>query len=49
MYESNIFEFDNNKEAINKIKNIMKENDVILIKASNGMKFNEITNDILKD
>lgn len=48
MHESNIFEFDNNKEAINKIKNIIKENDIILIKASNGMKFNEITDDLLK-
>lgn len=48
MHEDNIFEFNNNKEAINKIKNIIKEKDVILIKASNGMKFNEITDDLLK-
>ena len=32
----------NNQEAIKKIREITKENDVILLKASNGMKFNEI-------
>ncbi len=49
MEESNIFDLSNNKEAIIKIKSIMKENDIILIKASNGMKFKEIVDDILKD
>ena len=42
MNELNIINCNNNLEAINKIKNIMKKNDVILIKASNGMKFKEI-------
>lgn len=49
MEESNIFELNNNIEAINKIKDIMKKKDIILIKASKGMKFKEIVNDILKD
>lgn len=49
MNESNIFNFSNNKEAISKIKSIMKVNDIILIKASNGMKFKEIVNGILND
>lgn len=48
MDENNIFEFSNNKEAINKIKHIMEENDIILIKASNGMRFKEIVDEILK-
>ncbi|MBE6157062.1 MAG: UDP-N-acetylmuramoyl-tripeptide--D-alanyl-D-alanine ligase [Firmicutes bacterium] len=41
---NNIFSFDNNEEGINKLKNIIKENDAILIKASNGMNFIEIYN-----
>lgn len=49
MQKDNIFNFSNNIEAINKIKNIMRENDIILVKASNGMKFKEIVDEILKD
>lgn len=37
-----IFSFNSNIEAINRINNIMSENDVILVKASNGMRFKEI-------
>ena len=33
---------ENNANAIEVIKNVMKENDIILVKASNGMKFKEI-------
>ena len=32
----------NNEEILNKLKEILREGDVILIKASNGMKFYEI-------
>ena len=39
---NNIYSYNNNIEAINKLKEIVKENDYILIKASNGMKFIEI-------
>lgn len=42
-----ILEFNSNIEAINGIKNIMNKNDVILLKASNGMCFYEIANAIL--
>ena len=42
----NIFSFDNNNEAIDKIKSIIDKNDLILIKASNGMKFNDIVKKI---
>lgn len=37
-----IYSFDNNLDASNLIKEQMKENDVILVKASNGMHFEEI-------
>lgn len=37
-----IYHFENNDMAIEKIKSIMKPKDIILVKASNGMKFKEI-------
>ena len=40
--KTEIFHFENNADAINKIKSIMKAKDIILVKASNGMKFKEI-------
>ena len=43
-----VFSFDNNKEAIDEIKKMIKPNDTILIKASNGMKFIEIVNELKK-
>lgn len=46
MRSENIFEYKTNKEAVEKIKNITKENDYILVKASNGMNFKEITDSI---
>ena len=42
--EKNIYSFNNNADAIKYLKSIVKENDAILIKASNGMKFIEIYN-----
>lgn len=41
-----IFSFDNNDDAIEKISNIISENDLILVKASNGMKFSNIVEKI---
>jgi UDP-N-acetylmuramoyl-tripeptide--D-alanyl-D-alanine ligase len=41
-----IYEYDNNENAIEKIKNIINSNDAILIKASNSMKFGEIVDAI---
>ena len=41
-----IYTFDSNKDAIDKLKEIIKENDVVLVKASNGMKFIDIVNAI---
>ncbi len=37
-----VYTFDNNQDAISKIKEIMKSQDTILVKASNGMHFAEI-------
>ena len=44
---NNVYSFTNNKEAVQKIKEIIKPNDTILIKASNGMRFNEIVKELV--
>lgn len=41
-----VYSFDNNQEASKLLKNEIKENDVILVKASNGMHFEEIINSL---
>ena len=41
-----VYSCDNNIDASNLLKDIMKENDVILVKASNGMHFEEIVESI---
>ena len=38
------YSFDNNDDAIDKLKSILNSGDVVLIKASNGMKFINIVN-----
>ena len=48
MNKKNIFKFDNNLNAIEKIKQLMNDNDIILVKASNGMNFKEIVEEIRK-
>ena len=40
--EIKVHSFENNTDASNLLKGLMKENDVILVKASNGMHFEEI-------
>ena len=37
-----IYQFDSNQDAVNQVKQIMQQGDIILVKASNGMKFKEI-------
>ena len=37
-----VYSYDNNIDASNLLKNIIQENDIILVKASNGMHFEEI-------
>ena len=46
--ENNQYHFTNNLDAINLIDSISKKNDVILIKASNGLKFKEIVEHLSK-
>ena len=41
-YESNI------KNVLKRIKDKMEKNDVILLKASNGMKFSDIANELIE-
>ena len=41
-----VYKFDDNDTAINKIKEIINQDDIILVKASNGMKFIDIINAI---
>lgn len=49
MNKENIYYESNNEAVKNKIKDIMKSNDEILVKASNGMKFFNIVEEITKD
>ncbi len=48
MDNAKVFIYDTNEEAIKKSKEIIEKGDVILIKASNSMKFSEIV-EALKD
>lgn len=47
MEENNVRICENNIEAIEYIKSIMKDNDIFLVKASNGMKFKQIVEGII--
>ncbi len=40
------YHFENNQDAINKLKDIMKKGDTVLVKASNGMHFDDIVKKI---
>lgn len=44
---NNVYCFDKNEEVIEKLKSMVKIGDLVLIKASNGMKFIEIVNAML--
>ena len=48
MKKQNIYEFKNKEEAMEKVKELVKSGDAVLIKASNAMKFDEITKELLK-
>ena len=39
MDNKNIYYFENKEEIINKLKEIVKRDDIIIFKASNGMRF----------
>lgn len=46
MNKENIYSFDTNKEAIELLKQLLKKDDLVLIKASHGMNFIEIVNNL---
>ena len=43
-----VYEFENNKDAIDKLKKILEVDDAVLIKASNSMNFKEIVDSLLQ-
>lgn len=47
MNKENVFNYKTNEKAIEKLKEILKPEDAVLIKASNGMHFNEIVKEML--
>lgn len=47
MEKDNVYQFNSNDEAVNLIKKLVKPNEAMLIKASNGMKFQEIFEKII--
>jgi UDP-N-acetylmuramoyl-tripeptide--D-alanyl-D-alanine ligase len=48
MNKENIYYFENKNQIVEKLKKILIKGDVVLIKASNGMKYFEIVNELLK-
>ncbi len=40
--------FNNNDDAINYLKKVIRKDDIVLVKASNAMKFNEIVNALIE-
>lgn len=47
MTEKNVYHFETTKEAISLLKDILNTEDVVLVKASNGMHFNKIVEEII--
>ncbi|MBR4260427.1 MAG: UDP-N-acetylmuramoyl-tripeptide--D-alanyl-D-alanine ligase, partial [Clostridia bacterium] len=44
-----VYQCENNQNAIDTINSIVKPEDVVLVKASNGMKFKEIVEGLMKN
>ena len=49
MNKENIYSFSDNQTTINKLKEILKKEDAILLKASNGLHFNQIVEKLKTD
>lgn len=49
MNKENIYYFENKEDIIKKIKELVKQDDVILVKASNGMKYYELPEKIINE
>ena len=47
MNEANVYHFDTNQEAVTLLQSIIEKDDVVLVKASNGMHFDEIVEKII--
>lgn len=47
MKSDNVYVFNENEKAINLLKNILTFDDVLLLKASNGLNFKEIVDDLM--
>ena len=43
-----VYTFENNKDAIDKLKKVLAVDDVVLIKASKSMNFKEIVNSLIQ-
>lgn len=48
MTKENVYWFENKEKMVDKIKEVAKANDIILLKASNGMRFFEIAEELQK-
>ena len=48
MNKNNVYTLSNNNDAISILSDIILPGDVILLKASNGLNFKEILNEIIK-
>ncbi len=48
MTKENVYWFENKEKMVEKIKQVAKANDIILLKASNGMRFFEIAEELQK-
>lgn len=46
---TNVYQYEKNEDAIYKVKQIMKKGDIILVKASNGMKFKRIVDKLVEN
>lgn len=47
MPEENVYHFENKEEIAKKLKEILKSGDIVLFKASNGMRFFELAEEVL--
>ena len=47
MNSKDVYHFDNNDDASDLIKQIANDGDIVLVKASNGMHFDEIVQEII--
>jgi UDP-N-acetylmuramoyl-tripeptide--D-alanyl-D-alanine ligase len=49
MSEKNIFEFDNSQEAGKYLESIIKEDDIVLVKGSQGVRMERIVEEVMAE